>query len=173
MGWLRRSRKLIPSAIALALLALLTLATPASPAGGGGLSISARATKETYDAGELVRIEGSVTDEAGNPVANALISIQVDKPSGDLLHVGAEFSNGEGAFSHEFRIPYDAEAGTYAIHLTASKQGYLDSSAQISFVVVAEFEGLLAASLALTILLLFLGVARRRGSGGGLNLHLH
>lgn len=173
MGWLRRSRKLIPLATAFALLALLTLAPPASPAGNGGLSISAHVTKETYDAGELVRIEGSVTDEAGNPVANALISIQVDNPSGDIFHVGAVFSNGEGAFSHEFRIPYDAEAGTYVIHLTASKQGYSDSSAQISCVVVAEFEGVFAAFLALTILLLFLGAARKRGSGGGLNLHPH
>lgn len=170
---LRRFKKFTFWAVVSTFLLLSTTILPVYSAGNGELSISARVTKETYDAGELVRIDGSVTDEAGNPVANALISIQVDDPSGDILHLGAAFSNGEGAFSHEFRIPYDAEAGTYAIHLTASKQGYSDSSTQISCLVVAEFEGLLAAFLALTILLLFLSAARKRGPGGGPNLHPH
>jgi len=127
----------------------------------GTLSISASLSKESYNAGEYIRINGVVKDEFNNPVSGASISIQVDGPS-SVAHLALVYSNQDGTFIHEFTLPPNAEAGTYVIHLTASKQGYSDATTQISCLVVSEFNGLAAAFLSLTLLLVLTTIFKRK-----------
>lgn len=143
-------------------IALLTVSLTINQAySAGTLSISANVSKESYNAGEYVKIDGVIKDELGNPVSSASISIQVNKPSGEILHLGLAYSNQDGTFTHEFRIPSDAEAGTYIIHLTASKQGYSDATTQISCIIVSEFNGLIAIFISLIILLVLTTIFKR------------
>jgi hypothetical protein len=128
----------------------------------GALSISANVSKESYNTGENVIINGVVKDEFGNSVSSALISIQVNKPSGEILHLGLVYSSQDGAFTHEFRVPSDAEAGIYIIHLTASKQGYSDATTQISCIIISEFNGLIAIFLSLAILLALTTILKKK-----------
>jgi len=143
-------------------IVLLTVSLTINQAySAGTLSISANVSKESYNAGEYVKIDGVIKDELGNPVSSASISIQVNKPSGEILHLGLVYSNQDGTFTHEFRIPSDAEAGTYIIHLTASKQGYSDATTQISCIIVSEFNGLIAIFISLIILLVLTTIFKR------------
>ncbi|MEM3732552.1 MAG: carboxypeptidase-like regulatory domain-containing protein [Candidatus Bathyarchaeia archaeon] len=118
------------------------------------LLISANVSKESYSIGEYVRIDGVVKDDFGAPVPGVSISIQVNKPSGEILHLGLIYSNQNGAFTHEFKVPSNAEAGTYIIYLTASKQGYSDATTQISCLVVPEFNALTVTFLSITLVLI-------------------
>ncbi|MBS7655126.1 hypothetical protein KEJ50_01270 [Candidatus Bathyarchaeota archaeon] len=144
-------------------LALLTISSTINQAySAEALSISANVSEESYNAGEYVRINGIIKDEFNNPVSSASISIQVNKPSGEILHLGLAYSNQDGTFTHEFRVPSDAEEGTYVIHLTASKQGYSDATTQISCIVVSEFNGVIAIFLSLTVLLALTTIFKKK-----------
>ncbi len=154
-------KQLMKTVIFLILLtALFSLTIPKSHS-AGALSISASLSKESYNVGEYIRINGVIKDEFNNPISGVSISIQVDGPSG-VAHLALVYSNQDGTFTHEFMLPSNAEAGTYVIHLTASKQGYSDATTQISCLVVSEFNGLTAALFSLTLLLVLTIVFKRK-----------
>jgi uncharacterized membrane protein len=145
--------------LALVLLTILLIVNKAYSA--ETLFISASLSKESYNAGESIKIDGIVKDGLGNPVSGASISIQVDGPSG-VIHLALVYSAQDGTFTHEFKIPQNADAGTYIIHLTASKQGYSDATTQISCLVVAEFNGLIVTFLSLTVALILVTAFKKR-----------
>jgi uncharacterized membrane protein len=84
------------------------------------------------DFGELIVITGKVSNEAGYPIQNALISIQVNNPNGSVIHVALVYSSRNGTFKDEFSLSSDAPEGNYSVYIIASKAGYEDFQTKIS-----------------------------------------
>jgi hypothetical protein len=68
-------------------------------------------------------------------VALAGVSIQVNDPYGSSLHIAFLHSDSDGAYSDTFQLPNDRPGGNYAIYVTASKPGFQDASAKMTFLV--------------------------------------
>lgn len=151
----------------LSLLILLSIALAAIPtAEGAKLSLTASMSKPSYGAGEAIKISGVLRDEAGNPVRDAAISIQVDSGSMRPVSLALVYTDGEGRFEYEFRMPTGSEAGPYRAFLTASKPGYEDASAQLGFTFVPEApRGSLPILALMALGLSLLGLNRRRAVG--------
>ncbi|MEM2577124.1 MAG: hypothetical protein QW476_04270 [Candidatus Bathyarchaeia archaeon] len=81
--------------------------------------------------GELIVINGKISNEAGYPIQNVLVSIQVNNPNGSVIHVALVYSSRNGTFKDEFSLSSDALEGNYTIYVMASKLGYEDFRAVI------------------------------------------
>ncbi|MEM2842681.1 MAG: hypothetical protein QXZ53_02270 [Candidatus Bathyarchaeia archaeon] len=81
---------------------------------------------------ELIIISGAVSNTAGYPVQNALISIQVNNPNGSAIHVALVYSSKNGSFKDEFSLSPEAVEGNYTIYVIATKAGYEDFQTKIS-----------------------------------------
>jgi hypothetical protein len=133
-GSILRSFKAI--ALILALMAMALFAPPVAE--GAKLSLTASTSKPSYGAGETITISGMLRDEGGNPVGGAAISIQINSEAGRPVGLELVYTNGEGKFSYEFKMPAGSDAGSYRIFLTASKPGFEDASAQLGFAFIPE-----------------------------------
>jgi hypothetical protein len=110
-------------------------------------------TSQTYNVGETVVITGRVTDSSGLPVSDAIISIQVDDPSGEPSHINLVYSGLDGSYIDQFKIQDKAKLGTYKVYVIASKSGYADARSEATYVVVPEFPpGKTSAITALTFI---------------------
>ena len=103
------------------------------------LNITLTVDKSHTDLGELVTVSGRIVDAKGG-VPEAEVSIQVDGPKGGTVHIAFLYSNSTGSFSDSFRLPKDAIAGDYIIHVTASKQGYQEAYRNFIFRIEKETE---------------------------------
>jgi len=99
----------------------------------GALVVSVGTDKQNYAQSEVVDIRGSVKDSSGNLVEGAKVSIQVDDPSGRATQTELVSTDSIGSFHNSFTLPKDAQSGTYAVYVTASKEGYIDGRGQASF----------------------------------------
>ncbi|MEM3463140.1 MAG: carboxypeptidase-like regulatory domain-containing protein [Candidatus Bathyarchaeia archaeon] len=154
------------SALLLASLAIALAALPAAE--GAKLSLMASMSKPSYGAGEAIAISGMLKDEGGNPVRDAAISIQINFESGRPVGLALLYTDGEGRFNYEFKMPAGSEAGPYRAFLTASKPGFEDASAQLGFTFIPEAPMGSLPILALVLMvsaLSLLGLNRRRAIG--------
>jgi hypothetical protein len=83
----------------------------------------------------VITIHGQVTRLDGSAVTLAGVSIQVNDPYGSSLHIAFLHSDSDGAYSDAFQLPSDRPGGDYAIYVTASKPGFQDASAKMTFLV--------------------------------------
>ncbi|MEM3462355.1 MAG: hypothetical protein QXJ15_01625 [Candidatus Bathyarchaeia archaeon] len=158
--------KRLASALLLASLAIALAALPMAE--GAKLSLTASMSKPSYGMGEAIAIFGVLKDEGGNPVRDAAISIQVNSESGRPISLALLYTDGEGRFNYEFKMPAGSEAGPYRAFLTASKPGFEDASAQLGFTFIPEVPKGSFPVLALTLMasaLSLLGLNRRRAIG--------
>jgi len=104
----------------------------------GQLSITVHTDKATYAPGELVIIQGQVSDDSSMSVAFADVSVQANDPQGKPVHMVLLLSSADGSFADQFTVPPDSVSGGYTIYVTASKPGYADGYGQAACVVVPE-----------------------------------
>jgi len=130
------------------------------------LSVTVSTDKPSYDPGDAVLITGKVLDQSLNGVDLASVSIQVNDPSGNAIHVGWILSTTDGYYEDQF-IPQDNSMnGGYSIYVTASKPGYVDATAQAGCIITPEFQASHVQWLMLlpALLLVLLVEKRKRGS---------
>jgi hypothetical protein len=127
VGWLSISARVV------LIFALCTLILLPSVASQLALSISVSADKPQYSPGESVSIFGTVKDNQGNPISGATVSIQVNDPSSNAIHIQLVFSDSSGAFVDSLTLPADAAQGNYTVYASATKAGYSNGLSQTRF----------------------------------------
>ena len=78
--------------------------------GSGPITLSS--TKEVYVAGERVLVIGKTG-------VNAILTISLNDPQDNVIRTLDIFSDSTGQFTHTFRIPVDAETGTWKVEVTS------------------------------------------------------
>jgi len=78
--------------------------------GSGPITLSS--TKEVYVAGERVLVIGKTG-------VNSILTISLNDPQDNVIRTQDIFSDSTGQFTHTFRIPVDAETGTWEIEVTS------------------------------------------------------
>jgi len=103
-----RMRKL-STLVILAVLAVAVLPTSvlASP-------INVSTDKDSYMPGELVTI-------SGNAAAGALVSVEVRDPLASVIYSDVVTANTTGNYVTSFRLPIDAQTGTYTVYASAAE----------------------------------------------------
>jgi len=81
----------------------------------------------------LVNIRGHVTRLNQSAVALASVSIQINDPYESSVHIALVHSDDNGEYSDAFQLPNTRPAGDYAIYVTASKPGFEDAYAKLTF----------------------------------------
>jgi hypothetical protein len=134
--------------------------------GANQLSVTVSTDKPSYDPGDAVLITGRVLDQSLNGVALASVSIQVNDPSGNAIHVGWILSTADGYYEDQFIAQNGSMNGGYSIYVTASKPGYVDATAQAGCIITPEFQVSHVQWLMLlpVLLLVLLAEKRKRGS---------
>jgi hypothetical protein len=108
--------------------------------GANQLSVTLSTDKQSYEPGEVLMITGRVLDQSLNGVALASVSIQVNDPGGNAIHVGWILSTTDGYYEDQFIAQDDSMNGGYSIYVTASKPGYVDATAQAGCIITPEFQ---------------------------------
>jgi len=104
----------------------------------GQLHVTVYTDKGTYDPGELVSIQGQVSDGGSTPVPFASVSIQANDPDGKPVHIALLVSSVDGSYSDQFTTPSNSINGGYTIYVTASKPGYADAYSQAACIITPE-----------------------------------
>jgi len=97
------------------------------------LYVSVWIGREPTQTGEVIVIEGKVTDDSGSAVPNAQVSIQVNDPVGTSVHIALVYSGLDGTYSDRFPLSSSSPSGNYTIYITASKPGYKDAREEFLF----------------------------------------
>jgi len=95
--------------------------------------------KQSYGPGELITINGQVLDDFGQGVAFASVSVQVNDPNGNPIHITSILSNIDGTFTDQFTVHAGSVDGGYTVFTTASKPGYMEANNQTAYMVIPEF----------------------------------
>jgi hypothetical protein len=66
-------------------------------------------------------------------VTLASISIEVSDPYGSSVHIALINSGNDGSYSDTFQLESNRSVGNYTIYVTASKLGYQDAQAKLTF----------------------------------------
>ena len=85
--------------------------------------------------GDTVYITGNISNSGKTSLYNVSISIQVSDQENNTVHVRQKLTDANGYFSDSLKIGENFNPGKYIVFVTASKQGYLNSYSQSSFVV--------------------------------------
>ena len=97
------------------------------------LKITANTDKSLYYLGDLVTIYGSVKNQSGDPVENAVVAIEIKDPRSNTAFLDIVNSQSDGTYTDSFRLPNNAPLGKYKVYVTASKTGYEPASNQTEF----------------------------------------
>jgi len=97
------------------------------------MSITVSTNSTSYNPGETVTISGVIEDASGIAVPAATVSIQVNDPTGQPVHVFSLSSSSDGSYIDSFGLANDALTGDYEVFVAASKLGFAECHAQISF----------------------------------------
>jgi hypothetical protein len=97
------------------------------------LALTLKTSNDTYSPGERVYVRGNLTTIEGESIDHGTISIHVDDPAGTVIHVKMLYSDLRGRFEDSFVLDKESKPGTYNVHVTGSKQGYLDGAAIVKF----------------------------------------
>ena len=82
--------------------------------------------------GVSVVISGRVFD-AGGPISNAVVSVQVTNPQATSIHLAVAYSAPDGTFQDNFVIPLNSPGGNYTTYLVADKPGYDTARVTLGF----------------------------------------
>jgi len=156
---MKRPRLLVTLLLALSLQLFLLGSSNAV----GQLTVTVTTDKQSYGPGELITINGQVLDDFSQGVAFASVSVQVNDPNGNPIHITSIFSNIDGTFTDQFTVPAGSVDGGYTVFTTASKPGYMEDSNQTAYTVIPEFPISDMLWLMLIPILLATLLARRRG----------
>ncbi|MDE1829953.1 MAG: hypothetical protein KGI25_06505 [Thaumarchaeota archaeon] len=105
-----------------------------TPQATPSLSVSVTTNQPSYTRGSTATITVHVSDQLGNPVSSASVTVSIKNPSGSTnTHTGT--TNGSGNLSYNYSIGKHAQTGTYTVTATATKSGYISGSATTTFVV--------------------------------------
>lgn len=129
----------------------------------GELYVTVFTDKGTYDPGELVSIQGQVSDGSSISVPFASVSVQANDPQGKPVHMALLLSSADGSYTDQFTVPPDSATGGYTIYVTASKPGYADAYSQAACVVVPELTPPHTPWLALLLVAIALLSTKRMG----------
>jgi len=132
-GWpiLKRSHAIVIVSLIL-LIFLLPLVA------GSSLSVNVSTSKAEYSPGENVSISGKVLDNQNNPVLGAGVSIQVNDPQSQAVHIQLVYSDQSGSYSDFFILSETAPTGSYGVFVTASKNGFTNGMGQTHFTVISQ-----------------------------------
>jgi hypothetical protein len=133
---------------------------------GGLLSVNVSTDKQSYGLGEVITITGKISDETTQGVAFASVSIQVNDPNGNPIHLTSVLSGVDGSFGDQFTVPASSADGDYTVFASASKPGYVDASNQTAYAVIPEFPSMTVLWLIPFSVLLAMLLTRRQESAG-------
>jgi len=124
----------LPLARALAITVLVLLAHPfiSSQAQPTSLTITA-----SIDIGDYVTVTGRVLAGSEVSIPEATVAVMALDPFGSAIHISRIFTDQNGTFSIKFTLTPRILVGKYTIHITASKEGYVDGYYTISFPITA------------------------------------
>ncbi len=89
----------------------------------------------------IVTLFGKVTRANEIPVAVAAVSVEVNDPYASSVHIALLHSGNDGSYSDTFELESSHSAGNYTIYVTASKVGYEDGQARLTFKIgIAPFK---------------------------------
>ena len=97
------------------------------------LSVTISTDKHSYTPGEFIRVTGSVLDENLKGVYVASVSIQVNDPTGKVVHINSILTTQEGYFEDDFTAA--GSVGVYTLFATANKPGFTDVINQITYAI--------------------------------------
>jgi hypothetical protein len=84
----------------------------------GSGEIKASTTKTDYKPGEAILVLGEASK-------NALLTLELRDPDGEIIRTKQTFTNKDGFFSEDsFRIPLEAEIGTWIVHAQSGPNFY-------------------------------------------------
>ncbi|MEM2998600.1 MAG: helix-turn-helix domain-containing protein [Thermoproteota archaeon] len=126
-----------PLKCALTVVLILVAVSPLWSTSEPQLFIDASITFNRENTYIAVYVVGKVFDEKGIPVGNAEVSIQVNDPHESSVHVALIHSDINGSYTDSFRLSLDTPLGEYSVYMTASKPGFQDGFAQLSFQLTA------------------------------------
>jgi hypothetical protein len=128
------------SRLFLVLLALIFMPVFVSRSNAAGqLSVTVFTNSQSYEPGQLISISGQVLDETLKGVQSASVSIQVNDPNGNPIHVALVTSSANGSYTDQFIAPSNPVNGGYTLYVTASKAGYTDGKSQAACIITPEF----------------------------------
>lgn len=130
------------------------------------LIVSVSLNKTIYNKNEEIIISGIVLDALNQSVSNAIISIQVNDPTNNMIHVSMLNSGSDGKFVDQFVIANGVSGEPYTVYVIASKSGYSDSAPTLAnYSVIPEFPKGYTQFLIFAALLMMLIVLKKRGKG--------
>ena len=121
------------------LLALAVVSLPYAFAAVEPLYVTVYVDRAIVDMEVLLNIHGNVTGLNQSAVALASVSIQVNDPHENTLHIALVYSDKSGGYSDTFQLPSVRPAGDYAIYVTARKPGFQNAYAKLAFSVGTPF----------------------------------
>jgi len=149
-------------AICILLIAAISLALSEASFAAEPLTVTVSLNKTSYDQQETVMISGTVLDSLNAAVSNAIISIQVNDPSNNLVHVAMVTSGSDGRYVDQFIIGAGMSTGPYTVYVTASKSGYTDITQQTNYTVIPEFSEKYLPLLTFGVILAILILLRKK-----------
>ncbi|MBI4498153.1 MAG: S8 family serine peptidase [Chloroflexi bacterium] len=100
------------------------------------LAVTVTTDKGTYSVGEQVTIDVTVADNAGSPVADAAVRLEVFAPNGSLYASGNSTTDGSGRSRFRLKLhPRFTAPGVYTVVATATKDGYTAGEGRTTFTV--------------------------------------
>jgi len=81
----------------------------------------------------MVTLFGEVTRANEAPVTLAAVSVEVSDPYGSSVHIAFLHSANDGSYSDTFELESNHSTGDYTIYVTATKVGYEDAQATLTF----------------------------------------
>jgi len=91
--------------------------------------------EQSYLIGDTVYLAGTLTGSSGEPIQHGTVSIQVENPAGEIIHIELVYSDTTGKYIDSFVLVSDTVLGAYTVYITASKAGYADGQASTTFTV--------------------------------------
>jgi len=103
---------------------------------GTTLSMTLNTDQPQYQPGATVNVQGQVTDAAGNAMADATVTVQVDATTGaELFYTNDIQTDVAGTFQARVFLGSSTATGTYTVFASASKPGYSSITTRTTFVV--------------------------------------
>jgi len=103
----------------LMMVSLMVLSTCVLVVTASALYITVKTSKPSYQIGEEVYVYGNLTYN-GLPLPDKLVSIEVQDPFNNTILMVVRQTNSEGAYNLTFRLPDQAEKGTYTVYVRSS-----------------------------------------------------
>jgi hypothetical protein len=86
------------------------------------LNITVKTSKPSYQVGEYITIQGSLTYN-GLPVQSNTVGLQVLDPDNNIVVSRTLQTNATGGYSLTFSLPADAIRGTYTVQVSSTYNG--------------------------------------------------